>query len=675
MSHKAVLILGAVLSLALAAHAADEELVLVQDGEPMCVVVVPGNASNVVWEAASEFRDTIEKISGARITILAEDEFPLHDTSNVKLSIPNLGLVFIGRCERSRKAGIDADELAPEGFRIKVTGNRLYIVGRDDEADVRIYDRPTMRAWARETRQRGTLHGVHSFLEEELGVRWLFPGDAGEVIPERKDISVAEMDRTDAPRLAMRMSGTGPHSRTLYVEMAKYLGMPEALRYRRLFEDGLWASRSRSGLSMYSHITHGHIYVWLRHGKEHPEYMALQPDGKRFVYTGEGPGVRLCLSNDEVADKAAAIIMEWFERSPDLQVVGLCPDDGSDAEECVCDKCKAMGPTISDRYAIFYSKVAEIVSQKYPGRYVANFAYSGYSDAPKVVSALHPNVLISLVGYHYWATLWAGGTDDAIRERSMSHSLAWTKLASTVIWRPNLFARSAFGIPSLYSHKLAEDYRALYATGKLVGVYHDHFNAHWGAEGIDYYVAMKLAWNPEADVDAIIDDYCQKGFGPAAKSVRAYFDAVEKHTDDIAARRYSLRADQAKDNPLIRVNGMPQLLGELYPPEVLGGWQALLAQARADARGDEKVLARIALLQDALDLAPHTIAVHDLDCASVLNLRKTTKEEHRSVLEGMQSFVMSHVDSWGVCVPTVAGISGLRRLDEKLDGWWPQIAD
>ena len=666
MFRRTVLTFGVVLCLTLAADAAPGEMVLVQDGEPMCVVVVPGNASNVVWEAAQECRDTIEKMSDAHLSILAEDEFPLYDTGNVKISIPNLGLVFIGPCEATVKAGIDAAQLAPEGFRIKVAGNRLYIVGRDDEADVAFDDRSRMRMWAAQTRQRGTLHGVYAFLEEELGVRWLFPGDLGEVIPERKDIALAEIDRTDAPRLAMRLSAPSPHVRTRYLEMAKDLGMPEGLRHRRLFEDDRWASRARSGLSLYNHITHGHIYVWLRHGKEHPEYFALQPDGKRFVYTGEGPGVRLCLSNDEVVAETARIIVEWFQRSPDLQAVGLSPDDGSIATECECDNCKAMGPTISDRYAIFYSKVAEIVSQTYPDRYVANFAYSGYSDVPKVVRELHSNMLISLVGYHYWATMWAGGTDDAIRERSMSHSLAWTKLASKVVWRPNLFLRSLFGIPSLYSHKLAQDYRTLYATGKLAGVYHDHFNAHWGAEGIDYYLAMKLAWNPEADVDAIIEDYCEKGFGPAAKSVRAYFDAVERHTDDIAARRYSKRADQAKDNPLIRSNGMPLFLAELYPSEVLGEWQSLLTQARAQAAGDETVLARIAILQDALDMAPHTIAVHDLDCTLLMKLPAPTKEEQAATLANLRRFATKRMDSWGVCVPWVSGVVGLDRLQEKL---------
>lgn len=40
--------------------------------------------------------------------------------------------------------------------------------------------------------------------------------------------------------------------------------------------------------------------------------------------------------------------------------------------------------------------------------------------------------------------------------------------------------------------------------------------------GIDYYIAERLIWNSEQSVDAIIDDYCQTGFGAGARSIRSF---------------------------------------------------------------------------------------------------------------------------------------------------------
>ena len=49
-----------------------------------------------------------------------------------------------------------------------------------------------------------------------------------------------------------------------------------------------------------------------------------------------------------------------------------------------------------------------------------------------------------------------------------------------------------------------------------------------------YYIYTRLFWDPTRDVDAMIRDYCEKGFGPAADKIEAYFDYLEKLTTDIA---------------------------------------------------------------------------------------------------------------------------------------------
>ncbi|HTE20373.1 MAG TPA: DUF4838 domain-containing protein, partial [Armatimonadota bacterium] len=46
--------------------------------------------------------------------------------------------------------------------------------------------------------------------------------------------------------------------------------------------------------------------------------------------------------------------------------------------------------------------------------------------------------------------------------------------------------------------------------------------------GRGYYVANKLMWNPKADVDALLADFYDKAFGPAAAPMRRYYERFDR---------------------------------------------------------------------------------------------------------------------------------------------------
>src|SRR5439155_6134630 len=105
-----------------------------------------------------------------------------------------------------------------------------------------------------------------------------------------------------------------------------------------------------------------------------------------------------------------------------------------------------------------------------------------------------------------------------------------------IYFRSNLMlAARRTGLPLLYKHRFAEDFRHL-AANRMMGTDFDSCCQHWATEGLNYYVVARLHWDPTANVDAIIDDYCQSGFGPAAKTMRRYYDALESLFTDSAAK-------------------------------------------------------------------------------------------------------------------------------------------
>jgi hypothetical protein len=52
--------------------------------------------------------------------------------------------------------------------------------------------------------------------------------------------------------------------------------------------------------------------------------------------------------------------------------------------------------------------------------------------------------------------------------------------------------------------------------------------ALWHLYGVNTYLVARLAWNADADVDAILDDFYARFCGPAAKHVKAYWERIDR---------------------------------------------------------------------------------------------------------------------------------------------------
>ena len=144
-------------------------------------------------------------------------------------------------------------------------------------------------------------------------------------------------------------------------------------------------------------------------------------------------------------------------------------------------------------------------------------------------------------------------------------------------------------MPLLYVHKFGKDFRHLAGHG-MMGTDIDACCHNWATQGLNYYVVARLHWNPEQDVDAIVDDYCRAGFGLAAKPVRRYFDGLEALMDEAATKK-----------------GKP---ATFFTPKALAGLRKELGQARREAGGDPVVGRRIAFLELGLRWTEIEVRAH-----------------------------------------------------------------
>lgn len=559
---------------------------LVADGRPLAAIVVPDAAAQAArrgvtrWNnptsatalAALELAEYIEKATGARLPIVGESEPPSALPARI-----HLGDV------RANTVHFAAQPPAPEEFILQTAPGTLHICGGDTApGDVACL---------------GTLYGVYALLEEQLGVRWLFPGEHGEVVPRHATFELPPLNRREQPRIAKRRIRNVAVSREdTYAPVLQEWGVPpeDWKRVHGPAATGAWFRRQRLGQRI--EIDGGHSYAgwWEKYGTSHPEIFSQQPDGSRRQTP---PREQFCVSNPVLWDLVAQHRIAEFKADPARRTLSIAPNDGGQNAFCLCDRCRAWDPphapkvanhsmlvdpatrkpypeypSLSDRYFRYFNEVARRVRVATPERFLVCYAYSAYRTPPVEVDRLEPNLIVGYVGLD----------EDDIA--------AWSRLATQLYIRPNdLGPAIDLGLPRnlapwlAHAVKFAVDRRA-------IGFDFDNCHGNWGGHGLDYYVLARALWNPDLDVSATIADYCRAAYGPAAEIMRRYFDRLEHISD-------AFRADKT----LTSRGTQAWRLLDHYTPDALDELDRLLDSARAACgSGDSAPRARVELTAAAL---------------------------------------------------------------------------
>ena len=597
------------MSLALAAvllchaQAAEPTVTLVSEGRTDAVIVVPAAASRAAAAGAKILSEHLFEISGARLKVLKEDQLQQVSVTDgcIKVTQPQgiTTFILVGEGELAKKLGASSEGLGPGGILIRTTANALVLLGADDKTP--------SDPW-------GSRYAVTTFLEEALGCRYLWPGQSGQVIPKRKTVTVGAINTRFTPLLRQRKVRSSGYSERVQQGLDRLGFSREDFLHTRdkaavtqpASPD--WMDWQRMGGTLELRTGDGTILsaqAWKKFLKEHPEWFAMQLDGSRdFDLNWERP--RLCKSNAALIEAIVQEKLNELKRNPGQTSTCLMTNDGgSKAGFCMCQACKAMDPpegravnlstynhqsgrterfdyvSLTDRMLHFYNAIAQEVSQVYPDVLFTGQAYSVYS-APPLREKLHPHIVIRFV---HSTELYS---NDALRIQGMSDWDQWAKAAQMIYYRPNslLWGRHE-GTTGVYVHKLAQDFRHI-AHNRCVGTDFDSCMHHWATQGLNYYVLARLHWNPDLNVDDLIDDYCRTGFGRAAGPVKRYFARIEQLTDGIA----SVKTAPGETRPDVT---------EPYTPQVITELRGLLDEADKAAKSDQAVQQRIAFLRTGLD--------------------------------------------------------------------------
>ncbi|MBI3923582.1 MAG: DUF4838 domain-containing protein [Armatimonadetes bacterium] len=523
----------AVLSLLLAGsvQAGARTMTLINPDRPAPIIVIAPEAGASEKFAAQEMATYLGKMTGRKI--------PVVDDSN----IPKGKVIALGRSKLT--ASIDVTGLGCEQFITDIQPGKLIIIGGRREA------KPGQGA-----RDAGTLYGVYEFLDR-LGVRWYRPEQWGEHVPRKSSIDL-KVGRTvsSVPSYPL-LRVVSPSGLSMYwhqnTEEEKELAAKWSVRNRMNF----WDSTLKGDANFYycfqtkiidardaaleaklggkENYEWDHQYRYIIPPEEyfasHPEYFAL--------IKGKRDRSDLCLGNPELQRVFADNLIVKAKANPHLSAMSVEPSDclGS---TCECDRCKAMDlpPNTrlegagSNRVAAFSNLIAGMVAKEAPWAKVLWLGYSSHTAAPTNLRQLEPNTIAMLAPINQWSDWTKSLTDTSAPSCRWGWSNAdlvktlgdWAALkpSSLMVWE--YYDGYGWPGPLPMTHSVADRWRNYRKLG-IKGIMNHSFTS-WGPQGLDRYMSVKLAWNPDLDVDKELKLYYTNYYGPAAKPMKAYHERL-----------------------------------------------------------------------------------------------------------------------------------------------------
>ncbi len=561
----------------LAVSSAFGAFTVIENGSANGKIVIPADARGVELKAAEELQVALAKSTGVTMQIVRENDAAAANTAGY----------FLGRTAAAKQAGLDYDSKAPNSFKIKYSGNRLFIVGKNDaggEVDMNV--------------SAGTLFGVYRYLIRTVGFRWLWPGKTGEYVPEHKILSI---DSSADCEISNQLRTRIPHD----------MWSPAVPELRQ------WARRV---FNLCSHETmkiaggDGHIfdrYVG-QYAKAHPAWFAMLPDGTRKTIAPTS----VCLSNPEFQNEMLknwkALLDAEKKTNPNARVM-LNLQRGDVELNCVCKNCTALDGedfrlsprnyrdfrNVGERYARVAVTLYDRMQQLSPGGGgVWLLAYQSSLYAPREVK-LNPDFQVKLV-----MDVPFPRRPEYTREVRNEY-LQWKKSGATLTLRPNYF-QGGYCMPELWYDEFADELNFLRDKCGIVRFDLDGPPQMWSIRGINTYIACRMAAEPGTTVEELFQEYCS-GFGPAAKEVAEYL----RYWRNYVKRNTSMINDAHEK--LSRMGwdffgfDYPGYVHKVYPAAELRKAVPLLEKAAKAAGGDAAAAAKVNFLRQGLENAIRTV--------------------------------------------------------------------
>ncbi len=490
-------------------------------------IVIPSSPTEHELKASKVLQDYLIQISGAVLPVIAADKA----TSPYE--------IVLGQNERLDELNleINLNDLKKDGFLIKTDSLRLIITGGS---------------------QKGTLYGVYTFLEKYLGCRMYTP--EVKIIPEQKQIVLGQINDLQVPVMDIRTTHYRVTWDAEYIDWHKlnhneHGGRPDW---------GMWVHTFNSLVPPETYFS------------EHPEYYSLV-NGKRIP-------TQLCLTNPDVLKVTIQNLRKNIAQNPEATYWSVSQNDNRNY--CTCDNCKALDEREGSPSGTIINFVNQVADQ-FPEKMISTLAYEYGRKAPRTLRP-RDNVNIMLCSIEVFRN--KSIEDDPTSADFMHDVEDWGKIAKDIIvWDyviqfPNLISP----FPNL--HVLQPNIRFFVKNG--VTSMFEQGNREVGGEFAELraYLISKLLWNPDENVDSLMNDFLHGYYGAAGPSIGTYIE--------------EMRNALLESGAPLRIFGSPNEADTTYlTPELIDRYEVLFNEAEAVVADSAELLERVRIARLPLDFA------------------------------------------------------------------------
>lgn len=430
-------------------------------------------------------------------------------------------------------------ELGNDGFVIRTEGERLCVEGGTS---------------------RGTLNGMYTLLEDYFGCRKY--SASVEVVPQRETVTLpGEIHDRQVPVITFR---------DLYYRGTNDQGY---IDWHKLSHDTVGG---KPDWGFWCH-SFGQLLPAEEYFATHPEYFALV-GGKRAT-------TQPCLSHPEVLEIMCENLARAMAAKPEARYWSVSSNDNFGYCQCpLCAEVDSIEGSPTGSVIRFVNRVAE----RFPDKVISTLAYQ-YSRAAPLVTEPRENVNIMFcnIECNRSEPIATDSTSASFR-RDME---AWAALTDNIlVWDYVIqFKNLVSPFPNFHTLKPNIQY---FVDNHVVAMF-EQGNREIGGEFADLraYLLAKLMWNPDADVDALMDDFLNGYYGPeAGPYIRSYIDL--------------LTANLAESGRSLSIFGAPTDASDSYlAPDKLAEYGALFDRAEAAAARDSVLLRRVRIARQPLRYA------------------------------------------------------------------------
>ncbi|MFC5404706.1 DUF4838 domain-containing protein [Cohnella soli] len=401
----------------------------------------------------------------------------------------------------------------------------------------------------------GALNGVHDFIEANLGVLWTRAIDLGTLYDPMPTIPLAKVNYHEKSPFAIRgwhITGRGANGGEHTDPATEIMFSRNKLNAKFAeFAAGDWNWQKSIGLEP---VNMGHnLHSWLLSS---PTYQSLSKEKQAEFWNTDNDG-------NPVMDKIGASQLNfWHPELPaliaesvnafleqhDVRYIGVGIEDTwystqkpEDTKPFEYAEGKFVQPGdpkyLSTVFFTFLNKVANLVKEEHADATVTTFAYI-FTETPPL-GEIEDNIAIMIAPINEDMKLPITSTESIENSAIKANMLEWKEKTNNILvynyYGCFPYANNGFERP--IGPRMQADFR-FYAENGFTGMLPEGVvdnpadNGMWGISTLSMWLYDKLTWNPNANIQELIELFSRKAYGNAAEPMIEYYRLLQQTWDD-----------------------------------------------------------------------------------------------------------------------------------------------